>query len=174
MPTDAFSTADVMRAVGRVVLAAIAEAESDADPRVFVAGLEGPDPDNAELVPVADDFSEAGTPFVTMALGPWSPALFGSSERRTLQVKGAVWRDRTPIGDVVKLLLADLDAIVDLVIEHSKAFLEVDYVQSVKCKGGPGIRARAVPRGTNADRIFLTVPFDLEIKCERRASPQPA
>jgi hypothetical protein len=176
MPTDPFDTAAVIRAVGRVILAAIDTSNStEAEQRVFIAGLEGPDEDYDGLVPLADDFTEVGMPVVTLALAPWTPALYGSSERRTLMLKGAVWRDRIDIGESSRLLLNDLDALVDLFIDHGQAFGEVASVQSVRLSGGPGIRPRAVPKKTgDTSRLFLTLPFDVEVKCHRRAQPIPA
>jgi hypothetical protein len=176
MPTDPFDTAAVIRAVGRVILGAIGVSNStEAEQRVFIAGLEGPDEDHDGLVPIADDFTEVGMPVVTLALGSWTPALYGSSERRTLMLRGAVWRDRVDIADSSRLLLTDLDALVDLFIDHGKAFGAVAAVQSAQLKGGPGIRPRAVPKKTGeSSRLFLTLPFDIEVKCHRRAQPRPA
>jgi hypothetical protein len=175
MPTDPFDTAAVLRAIGRVSLAAIGVSNAaDAEQRVFVAGLEEADTEAEGLVPLADDFTEVGLPVVTVALAPWTPALYGSSERRTLALKCAVWRDRVDIGQSVRLLLGDLDALVDAFLDHGLAFGEVDTIQSVQIKGGPGIRPRAVPKKVgDLPRLFLTLPYDVDVKCHRRAQPRP-
>ena len=128
------------------------------------------------VVPLADDFSEAGMPAVTVALGPWKPLLQPGNERLHLIAKCAVWRERVPLADNVQALYADRDAIADALIAHGKLFLHEPAVASAVLQGGQGIVARAVPRGLSAaePRIFLTLPFTVEIVCNRAVVPQPA
>jgi hypothetical protein len=174
MPAETITTATIVDAIARVCARAIGP-----DAHVFAAGVTT-DVTTAEplVVPVADDFSEAGMPAVTVALGPWSPALQPGNERLTLTLLGAIWANRLPLAENTQLLYAARDSLADAFIEHTKAFLHEARVKSAVLMGGPGIRPRSVPRGLSAtevgERIFLTLPFTVEVKCNRTVVPQPA
>ena len=174
MPAETITTTTIVDSIARVCAEAIGP-----DAHVFAAGVTT-DVTTAEpmVVPVADDFSEAGMPAVTVALGPWSPALQPGNERLTLTLLGAIWANRLPLAENTQLLYAARDSLADAFIEHTKAFLHEARVQSAILMGGPGIRPRSVPRGLSAtevgERIFLTLPFTVEVKCNRTVVPQPA
>ena len=126
-----------------------------------------------EVVPLADDFTEAGMPMVTCAMGHWEPLLQPGNERLHITIVASVWRPRVPLGENTAALYADRDAIADAWIAHTKAYLTENSLQSAVLMGGPGIVSRAIPSG-NGERTFLTLPFTVEVKCNRIVVPQPA
>jgi hypothetical protein len=126
-----------------------------------------------EVVPLADDFTEAGMPAVTCAMGAWDPILQPGNERLHMTIVGAVWRPRVPLGDNTAALYADRDAIADAWIAHTKAYLVEASLQSAILMGGPGIVSRSIPSG-QAERTFLTLPFTVQIVCNRIVIPQAA
>jgi hypothetical protein len=176
-PPDTITTTRVIDAVARVCATAIGVSEGDLDNHIFAAGVTdevtAADP---MVVPLADDFTEAGLPAVTVALGPWSSAWYGSEERVSMTLLCAVWRPRLPLGEVTAQLYADRDAIADAFLDRTKAFGHEPALQSAKPKGGPGIRSRSIPRVISAEsgRTFLTLPFTVDVTLSRRATPQPA
>jgi hypothetical protein len=173
MPT----TLDIVRVIDGVARTCAEAIGPDA--HVFAAGVTdevtSPEP---LVVPLADDFTETGMPAVTVALGPWKPALQPGNERLTLILLGAIWRPRLPLAENTVALYRDRDALVDAFINHGLAFGLEGAVASVVLMGGEGIRPRAIPRGTRADdvgmRLFLTLPFTVEVKANRAVTPRPA
>jgi hypothetical protein len=141
---------------------------------VFAAGVTpsvtGPEP---TVVPLADDFTEVGMPIVTCAMSKWSPALQPGNERLTMDILCAVWRPRAGLGENTNALYADRDAIADAWIAHTKAYLTELTLQSAIVMGGPGIVPRQLPAG-NGQRWFLSLPFTVEVKCNRVVVPAPA
>ncbi len=125
------------------------------------------------VVPISDDLSELGTPFVTIALGPWDPILQPGNERLHLEVVCRIWRNRVPIGENTNELLDDRDAIADAFIAHAKLFGHDPNVQSAVLAGGRGIEPIRVPAG-DAERLFLTLPFTVDVRANRPVTPQPA
>jgi hypothetical protein len=175
--TDALTTTRILDAAARACAVAIGVSEGDLDNHIFAAGVTDAVTElEPMVVPLADDFTEAGLPAVTLTLGKWTPLLQPGNERLTFTLVGAIWRPRVPLGENTAALMNDRDALADAFIAHGKAFLHDPAVQSVVLMGGPGIRARAVPKGTSseASRILLTLPFTLEVKCNRTVIPQPA
>jgi hypothetical protein len=141
---------------------------------IFAAGVTTSVTDAApEVVPLADDFTEAGLPMVTVAMGPWNPLLQPGNERLHMTLHCAVWRPRVPLGDNVSALYGDRDAIADAWIAHTKEYLVEHTLQSAILMGGPGIVPRALPSG-DASRSFLTLPFTVDIVCNRSVVPLPA
>ncbi len=126
-----------------------------------------------EVVPLADDFSEAGMPAVTCAMGAWAPTLQPGNERLHVTIVASIWRPRVPLGDNTAALYADRDALADGWIAHTKAYLVENTLQSAILMGGPGIVPRSVPSG-QSERMFLTLPFTVEVVCNRTVVPQPA
>jgi hypothetical protein len=126
-----------------------------------------------EVVPLADDFTEAGMPAVTCAMGSWKPALQPGNERLHIDILASIWRPRVPLGDNVALLYADRDALADAWIAHTKAYLAEASLQSAILMGGPGIVPRSIP-AKSGDRLFLTLPFTIEVVCNRIVIPLPA
>jgi hypothetical protein len=126
-----------------------------------------------EVVPLADDFTEVGLPMVTCAMGSWAPTLQPGNERLHLTLVASVWRPRVPLGQNTAALYADRDLIADAWIAHTKAYLVENTLQSAILMGGPGIVSRALPAG-QGERTFLTLPFTVEIVCNRIVIPQPA
>lgn len=144
------------------------------DGHIFAAGVTQAVTDLVPLVvPLADDFTEAGMPAVTVALGPWDPTLQPGNERLHVTLLCAVWRPRVPLGVNTAALYADRDAIADAWIAHTKAFGVEPALQSTILSGGPGIVPRSVPAG-DRDRIFLTLPFSINCTFNRTVVPQPA
>lgn len=144
--------------------------------KIFAAGVTT-DVTNATaaVVPVADDFTEAGLPAVTVAATPWRPTVQPGNQRVHQTLACAVWRPRLPLGDNVALLYADAAAIADAFIAHGKLGITDIDIQAV-LKGGPGIVPRSLPP-TSPDvqgRPFLTLPFDVDVIFNRYVSPQPA
>jgi len=125
-----------------------------------------------EVVPLADDFTEAGMPAVTCAMGAWAPTLQPGNERLHMTIVGAVWRPRSPLAENAVALYADRDAIADAWIAHTKAYVVEASLQSAILMGGPGIVARSIPSGQN-ERTFLTLPFTVEVVCNRIVVPLP-
>lgn len=169
--TTEWSTVALIDAIGQVLADAVGGT-------TFAAGLTQVVLDaEPDLVPMADDFLEAGLPAVTVALGPWKPILQPGNERygkeNPLQVHCAVWRARVPLGENVNALYGDRDAIANAFIAHSKAFLVVPEVQWAGLGGGPGIVPRTLPAG-EASRSFLTLPFVVNVHLNRSVTAQPA
>jgi hypothetical protein len=166
------TTTTIVDAVARVCAEAIGAGD-----HVFAAGVTL-DVTTMEpmVVPLADDFSEAGLPAVTVAMGQWLPVLQPGNERLTMTLLCAVWRPRVPLEENTNALYDDRDALANAFIDHTKAFLHEPRIQSAILMGGPGIRARSIPRGTSAEsaRPLLTLPFTVEVKCNRPVRPQPA
>ncbi len=127
-----------------------------------------------EVVPLADDFTEAGMPAVTCAMVEWKPTLQPGNERLHLDILATIWRPRLPLGDNVTALYADRDAIADAWIAHTKAYLVEASLQSAILMGGPGIVPRSIPRAGGAERPYLTLPFTVQVVCNRTVIPQPA
>jgi hypothetical protein len=125
-----------------------------------------------EVVPLADDFSEAGMPAVTCAMGAWEPHLQPGNERLHLTIVASVWRPRVPLGDNAAALYADRDLIADAWIAHTKAYVAEYTLQSAILMGGPGIVPRSIPSG-QTERTFLTLPFTVQIVCNRVVVPLP-
>jgi hypothetical protein len=174
MAPETITTTKIIDSVAQVCADALGP-----DAHIFAAGVTT-DVTTAEpmVVPVADDFSETGMPAITVALGAWRPLLQPGNERLTLTLIGSVWANRVPLDVNTKLLYDARDALADAFIAHTKAFLHEGRVQSTILMGGPGIVPRAVPRGLTAEgageRVFLTLPFTVEVKCNRTVVPQPA
>lgn len=140
---------------------------------VFAAGVTTAVTDQQPMVvPQADDFTEAGLPAVTCALGPWSPALRPGNERLAVTIVGAVWRPRVPLAENMTALYADRDAIADAWIAHTKAYLVEASLQSAILEGGAGIVERVLG-DPSAPRLFLTLPFTVNVVCQRTVVPQP-
>jgi hypothetical protein len=125
-----------------------------------------------ELVPLADDFTEAGMPAILCAIGPWTPHYQPGNMRNHIDVHCSVWRPRVPLGDNTNALYADCAAIEREFIAHTKLYLAPE-VQSGMLMGGPGIVSRSIPSG-QAERTFLTLPFTVQVVLNRIVIPQPA
>ena len=126
-----------------------------------------------EVVPLADDLTEVGFPIVTVALGAWDPLLQPGNERLHLVLQCAVWRPRVPLGQNTTDLYADRDAIADAWIAHSKGYLAEAQIQSAILQGGPGIVPRFIPP-EDRSRGYLTLPFTVEVICNRAVTPLAA
>lgn len=174
MAPETITTTTILDSIARVCALAIGP-----DAHVFAAGVTT-DVTTAEplVVPVADDFTETGMPAVTCALGPWSSVLQPGNERLTITVLGAIWANRVPLAECTRLLYDARDSLADAFIGHAKAYLHEPRIQSAVLMGGRGIVPRQIPRGLTAgdagDRLFLTLPFSVEVKCNRTVVPQPA
>lgn len=161
------NTAGIVDGAARVIAGAIAG-------HIFAAGVTQAVTDPTPLVvPIADDFTEGGLPAVTCAMGEWSPLLQPGNERLHLTILGAVWRPRLPLGDNVAALYADRDAIADAWIAHTKEYLVEATLQSAILAGGPGIVPRSLGDAASP-RQFLTLPFTVNVVCNRTVVPQPA
>lgn len=164
----ATNTAAIVDGAARVLSDAIVGSH------IFAAGVTaavtGPAP---LVVPIADDFTEAGMPAVTVAMGPWKPVLQPGNERLHVDLVCAVWRDRGDLGATIAALYGDRDAIADAWIAHTKEYLAEATLQSAILVGGPGIVERSFG-DPNAPRMFLTLPFTVEVVCNRSVVPQPA
>lgn len=174
--TEEFSTSAVIDGVAKVIAGAI-------DGYVFAAGVtEEVIGDTPSVVPLADDFIEAGMPAVTCALGPWKPALGSGLERfgqeNPFRILCVIWVRRVPLGDALSALYGFRDAVADAFVAHGKAFLVVPEIQWAGLGGGPGIVPRAVParaqEGGEGRGLFLTLPFTVNVHINRSVSPQPA
>ncbi len=161
------STAAIVDGCARVIAGAI-------DGYIYAAGVTQSVTDAAPLVvPIARDFTEAGLPAVTCAMGPWDPLLRPGNERLHLTILGAVWREAAELGDNMILLYADRDAIADAWIAHAKAYETEATLQSASLAGGPGIMPRSLG-DPGATRNFLTLPFTVNVVCNRTVVPLPA
>ena len=168
-------TRSVLNASGRVCAEAVG-----AGAYVFAASL-GEDTSTEEATMVVDpavDFSEQEFPVVTLTLGPWNQAVQPGIHRIHFTLNGIVWRERAPIDVNTLGLLSDRDALAEAWLAHGKAFGIVPDLEDAVMKSGPGIRPRSVPRADLAqgagERVLLTLPFAVEIVCNRLVSPQPA
>ncbi len=169
-------TIAIVNAVARVCAEAIG-----AGNYVFaVAESENPDPDvdvEPMVVDLADDFTEAGFPLISLTIGPWTTS-YGGEERLTHNLVGSIWRERFPLDVNTRGLMNDRDALADAFIAHTKAFSITPEIQSALLMGGPGIRPRSIPRADKAagsgDRLFLTLPFTVQVKANRPTFPKPA
>jgi hypothetical protein len=161
------STTGIVDGCARVIADAISG-------HIFAAGVTQSVTDAAPLVvPLADDFTEVGLPAVTCAMGPWTSSPQPGNERLHIEILGVVWRPRAGLGDNVALLYADRDAIADAWIAHSKAYLTENTLQSAILASGPGIVPRALGDPSN-QRLFLTLPFTVNVVCNRTVLFQPA
>jgi hypothetical protein len=169
--TELITTTTIVDSVARICAEVVG-----ADDHVFAAGVTQ-DVTTAEplIVPLADDFTEAGMPAITVALGEWKPILQPGNERLHMTLLCAVWRPRAPLGDNTAALYADRDALADAFIAHTKAYLHERHLQSAILMGGPGIRPRGIPHGPSreSERLFLTLPFTVEAVCNRTVVPKP-
>ena len=167
MTPTPLSTAAIVDGCARVIAGIIGG-------HVFAAGVTQSVTDVApQVVPVADDFTEGGFPAVTCALGKWESLLQPGNERLHIDIVGAVWRPRVPLGANTAALYADRDAIADAWIAHTKAYLADYHIQSAVLMGGPGIVPRSIPAG-DQQRVLLTLPFTVEVKTNRFVIPQPS
>lgn len=165
--TAATGTSAIVDGCARVIADAISGT-------IFAAGVtDSVTSAEPQVVPLADDFTEVGLPAVTCAMGPWKPALQPGNERLHLEILGVVWRPRVPLGSNVSALYADRDAIADAWIAHTKAYLTEASLQSAILAGGVGIVPRSLGDPTNPRR-FLTLPFSVNVVCNRPVVPQPA
>lgn len=139
---------------------------------VFASGLSAAVIGNADVVPMADDFGES-MPAVTVAMAEWTSAVGAQAERLHIALLCSVWRGRFPLAENVQALYADRDAISSAWIAHSKAYLAEATIQSAMLAGGPGIVERRLGDTTNP-RVYLTLPFTVNIVCLRTVFPQPA
>lgn len=163
----ALSTSAVVDGAARVIADIISG-------HIFAAGVTTSVTDaTIFVVPLADDLTEAGLPMVTVAMGPWEPLLQPGNERLHMELLCAVWRPRVPLGDNIAALYADRDAIADGFIAHTKLYLTELALQSAVLKGGPGIVSRSLPSGPG-ERSFLTLPFGVNVVCNRTVLPQAA
>lgn len=148
------------------------------DAHIFAAGVTTSVIAAAPLVvPFGDDFTEGGLPAVTCAMGAWHPALQPGNERygrdNPFEILCAIWVPRVPLAENMELLYGYRDAIADAFIAHTKAFLTEPYLQAAILAGGPGIQER--DRGDpTAPRMFLTLPFTVNVSINRPVVPQPA
>lgn len=141
--------------------------------KIFAAGVTTDVTDTTpQVVPIADDFSEAGLPAVTVAVRPWAGTIQPGNQRIHQTLACAVWRPRVPLGDNVALLYRDAVAIADAFIAHGKLGITDIDIQAT-LQGGPGIVPRSVPAGQQ-ERLCLTLPFDVDVIFNRYVSPQPA
>lgn len=162
----ATSTSAIVDGCARVVANAI-------HGRIYAAGttaaVTGAQP---LVVPLADDFTEGGLPAVTVAMTDWAPLLQPGNERLHLTLLAAVWRERGDLSNV-PVLYADRDAIADAFIARTKAYLTEATLQSAIVMGGPGIVPRELGDAASPRR-FLTLPFTVEVICNRSVVAQPA
>jgi hypothetical protein len=168
------STATILDSVGEAIAAVLSASYLFASGETTDVTTGTPN-----VVPLTDDFSELGIPFVTIALAPWEPILQPGNERLHLSVLCRVWRNRAPIAENTNALYVDRDAIADAFIAHAKLGLHDAHVQSAVLMGGRGIEPISVPRGTSSregsgDRLFLTLPFTVDVRANRLVVPQPA
>lgn len=171
------STATIVDALARVCAVAIGISQGDLDNHIFAAGVtDAVTTAEPFVVPLADDFSEAGMPAVTVALGPWESILQPGNERLKVTLLGTIWRPRVPLGDNAVLLYGDRDALANALIDHTKAFGHEIHLQSAILQGGPGLQSREIPRAPagSGSRMFLTLPFTVNVVCNRTVVPQPA
>ena len=170
----AISTSALVDGVAQVIAGAIPGAH------VFASGVTVAVTTAAPLVvPIVDDFTEGDLPAVTCVLGAWRPTLQPGNERygesNPLQILCAVWRDRVDLTASTQALYADRDAIADAMISHAKAFMADLSIQAVILDGGPGIVPRSIPvGGAGVERLFLTLPFTVNLHLSRVVVPQPA
>lgn len=158
----------------KTVIAAVARVCADAvEGHIFSAGVDVVTASQPLVVPISDDFTQTGLPAVTCALAPWESAPQPGNERRRMQVLGAVWRARVPMDVNVAALYDDLDALVDAFAVHSKAYLHEQNLQSAIFSRGPGIQERSIG-DAEAPRMFLTLPFTVEVVVSRPVVRLPA
>jgi len=171
MPDPDEITTIVMDAIAQVCSLALGGGH------VFAAGttdsVTGVDPD---VVPLADDFIEAGMPAITVTLGPWQPPMLPGHVRETVTCLGAIWRRRVPLAENVQGLYGDRARLIRAFVAHARAFEHVDAIQSAVLMGGPGLKGRAIPRrgGAEGTALFLTLPFKVEVKLMYTLVAQPA
>lgn len=174
MPDPDEITTIVMDAVAQVCSLALGGG------RVFAAGTTDPVTDaDPDVVPLADDFIESVTGdegVVTVTLGPWRPPMLPGHVRETVTCLGAIWRRRVPLAENMQRLYGDRDRLIRAFVAHARAFEHVGAIQSAVLMGGPGIKARAIPRRGGAENtaLFLTLPFTVEVKLMYTLVAQPA
>jgi hypothetical protein len=144
------------------------------DGTVFAAGVTAVvTAAETRVVPIADDWSEVGFPIVTVYLGPWAGTLQPGNERLKVTLNCAIWRERAELGVNTAALYADRDALADAWIARTKAYLAEATLQSAVLMGGSGILPVDVPSGQRS-RELLSLPFTVDVVCNRTVSAQPA
>ena len=135
---------------------------------VFAAGATESVTDAAPLVvPLADDFSEVGGPFVTALIRQVVIATPPMQERLHITVEVGIWRERVDLPQNRALLWSDFAAAREAFIAHAKGYLAEPHVQS-----GVGTRAtapvtRALPAHAGTQRDFLYLGFEVEVVTNR-------
>lgn len=159
----ATQTQAVIDAIAGVIKGAI-------DGHVFAAGITQAVTDAQPLVvPMADDFAEAGMPAVTVAMSPWEFLPQPGNQRQHRDAQCVVWRPRYPLGENLQALYADLDAINAAFVAHARAGNVEPELQSAILAAGPGIVERSIAAGD-----FLTLPFTVRVVINHLVTYQPA
>lgn len=139
---------------------------------IFASGLTAAVTGTADVVAMADDFTEH-IPAVTVALSDWTSTLQPGSERLHASLLCTVWRPRNPLDESVQALYGDRDKISNAWIAHTKAYLVETTLQSAILAGGPGIVERRLGDPANPN-LYLTLPFTVNVVCMRAVVPLPA
>lgn len=135
--------------------------------------------DEPLVVPLQDDFVEAGLPAVVVMLGQHSGITGHGQTRMTYEFLINVWNHRLPVGERSVELADAIDELYRGFEAHSKAKLHAEdddfQLQSALITGGPGIQARQFAGSDlQPDRVFLVAPLTAEVKVSVDTSPQPA
>ncbi len=150
-------------------------ADAIPDALVFAAGVTTAVTSAApDVIPLADDFSEVGTPFVTSLIRDWQDLSQPMNERLHLTVECGIWRPRVDLPANRAALWTDLAAALEAFHAHAKGYLAEPHIQSSVVTGGKGPQSRSLPAAGNAQRAFLYLAFEVEIKTNRYVDFQAA
>lgn len=142
---------------------------------VFASGTTASVTDASPLVvPLADDFSEVGGPFVTALIRNVDVISQPGNERLHLFVECGIWRERADLPANRHALWTDYTTVRESFLAHSKAYLAEPRVQSSVVTKVTAPVTRALPAHGTAQRDFLYLAFEVEVKANRHVVFEPA
>ena len=135
--------------------------------------------DTELVVPLQDDFVEAGLPAIVTMPAAGSPAQGYGWTVIDQDFLITAWCERQPVGDQAVILSDAWDALVASFAEHSKAYLHADTddvrIQSALMTGWSGIEARQFAGAEGQPgRVYLAAPMTARVRFTRHITPQPA
>jgi len=131
------------------------------------------------VVPLQDDFVEAGLPAIVTMPVRGVPLAAHGWQPIDQDFLITAWCERQPVGQQAVILADAWDALVAAFLENSKAHLYADTdearIQSALMTGWSGIETRqfAGPEG-QPGRVYLAAPMTARVRFTRNITPQPA
>lgn len=123
------------------------------------------------VVPMSDE--PPTSPTVVLLPGPWNVIVGPGHSRFTFTAAGTIFvpRDLAP-GEGITLLMQIFARLFGAFTARGKAYEASPVLQSVILTEGAGLSSAEWP--PDSEQWYLTWPFELEVKANVLASPQPA